>query len=156
MDGNLAMANQLECPDSVYRRRIIFVGVHNKPDMEPLDSRSKSGKLINRVIYGLQIEVGLFEAEFIKTNLFHPTITWFPADANRIIEVYNWITRNRVKDDDIVITLGHIVNEAFRKAKVESIKLGHPSGVWSNLKQEEYIINACIKVSEVIKTVNPI
>lgn len=40
MDGNLAMANQLERPDLVYRQRIIFVGVHNKPGFAPLDSRT--------------------------------------------------------------------------------------------------------------------
>lgn len=34
--------------------RIIFVGIHNKPGMEPLDSRTKSGKIIDEVIAGLE------------------------------------------------------------------------------------------------------
>jgi hypothetical protein len=44
--------------------RIIFVGIHNKPGMKPLDSRTKSGKIIDEVIRGLE------GRECVKTNLF--------------------------------------------------------------------------------------
>lgn len=133
-------------------QRIIFVGVHYKPSMDALDSRTKSGKMIDRVIAGLQTEVGLFEAEFIKSNVF--TTEYFPK--NRTTELDNqwveqWKERMKYRADDIVITLGHTVNEIFRKAKVPSIKIGHPSGVWSKLQKEEYIINVAIKVSEILK-----
>jgi hypothetical protein len=35
--------------------RIIFVGLHNKEHMKPLDSKTKSGKLIDRIIKRLPI-----------------------------------------------------------------------------------------------------
>jgi hypothetical protein len=132
-------------------KRIFFVGVHNKPDMQPLDSRTKSGKMIDRVIAALQTEVGLFEADFIKTNLFDlPSFpSWLPE---RGISVMNWSKRVGRTEHDIVIILGACVHDAFRHCKYPNlIKIGHPSAVWSKIKQEEYIINACIKVSEVLR-----
>lgn len=131
--------------------RIIFVGVHNKPGFAPLDSRSKSGKMIDRVIAGLQTECGLFEAEFVKTNLFD--LPGFPSwSPERGVSVMNWSKRAGRTDDDIVILLGACVHDAFKHCKYPNlVRIGHPSGVWSKLKQEEYIINACIKVSEVLK-----
>lgn len=132
--------------------KIVFVGVHYKPGFDALDSRTKSGKMIDRVIAGLQTEVGLFEAQFIKSNLFD--LEYFPR--NQTVElntqwVEHWKLRVNYSPQDIVITLGQTVNEIFRKARVKSVKIGHPSAVWSHLKQEEYIINACIKVSEVLQ-----
>lgn len=134
--------------------RVIFVGVHYKAGMQALDSRTRSGKLIDRVIEALQIEVDLFGAEFIKSNVFN--LEYWPisqTDQLNRLWVENWRDRLQVKSSDIVITLGQTVNEIFRKAKQPSIKIGHPSACWSKLKQEEYIINACIKVSEVTQSI---
>lgn len=130
--------------------RIIFVGVHNKEGMEPLDSKSRSGKMIDRVIAGLQTEVGLFEADFVKTNLFD--LPYFPQwQPERGMSVINWSNRVGRTNDDLIILLGACVHDAFRNCKYPNlVRIGHPSGVWSKLKQEEYIINACIKVSEIL------
>jgi hypothetical protein len=130
--------------------RIFFVGVHNKPDMQPLDSKSRSGKMIDRVISGLQTEVGLFEAEFIKTNLFNALQTYGTGKTDGAYYVGQWAKRVDYAQGDIVICCGAIVHSYFQKSAIKFIRIGHPSGVWSKLKQEEYIINACIKVSEEI------
>jgi hypothetical protein len=135
--------------------RILFVGIHNKPGMVPLDSRTRSGKMIDRVIAGLQTECGLFEADFIKTNLFD--LPYFPSwSPERAMSVMNWSKRVGRTNEDIVILLGACVHEAFKHNKYPNlIRIGHPSGVWSKLKQEEYIINTCIKVSEVLEVAEP-
>jgi len=149
MDGNLAMANQLEQPDWVHRQRVIFVGVHNKPGMLELDSKTRTGKLVDRVINWLQYELNLSGFIFIKSNLFD--IEYWPKNQTFVLNnqwVEHWKDRVNYSSNDIIITLGHTVNEIFRKAKVKSIKLGHPSAVWSKEKQEDYILNAAIKFSE--------
>ena len=45
--------------------KIIFVGIHNKKGFEPLDSRTKTGNIIDRIIE--RCDKGF---EFEKTNLF--------------------------------------------------------------------------------------
>jgi hypothetical protein len=63
--------------------RVIFVGMHNKPGMEPLDSRTKSGKLIDRIINELPIDC-------IKTNLYDDS---WPVDFEDNDLMLWWIIR---------------------------------------------------------------
>lgn len=131
--------------------KIYFVGIHNKPDMEPLDSISKTGRLVDRCIAALQIELNLFEADFCKTNLFNanemPVLKQAGSDAKLWAERVGW------KEGDIVISLGAIVHTFFRRSGIKFIAVGHPSGVWSNKAKEDYIVNVLIKVNEQINPV---
>lgn len=128
------------------KRRVIFVGVHNKPGMDALDSKSRSGKLIDRVIASL----GTNEFHFIKSNLYN--LEEFPNNRKRELDiawVQNWRERVGLQGIDIVVTLGQTVNTVFRWAKQPSIKVGHPSGVWSHEKQKEYVKRtACLILEE--------
>lgn len=122
--------------------RILFVGMHNKPKMGPLDSCSRSGKLIDRVINALQERLDLFGWDFVKTNLYDKE--YFPAQdtIQPITSVFDWAKRVEYTGDDIVIVLGQCVYDVFKKGNVPYIKLGHPSAVWSHEKQSEYITRA--------------
>lgn len=128
--------------------RIIFVGVHNKPDMEPLDSRTRTGKLVDRVIQRVS-EVPNENHLFLKSNLFN--IDYFPRERTAAHDfgwIDNWKDRVNWTDDDVVVTLGQIVNEVFRKAKVRCVKTGHPSAVWSHDNQEKYIERVFFKIAD--------
>jgi hypothetical protein len=134
--------------------RIVFVGVHNKENFTPLDSGSRTGMLVDRCIIFLQTELDLSGTEFLKTNLFDSLV--MPHLANRDgTEAKAWAQRIGYKPDDIVICLGAIVHQYFRRSGIKFIAVGHPSGVWSKKKQENYIINVGIKVNEIIRSITP-
>jgi hypothetical protein len=123
--------------------RVIFVGVHNKPDMLPLDSRTRTGRVVDRIIAELP------DFQCIKSNLYD--IDYFPQ--NRTLELDNqWVDRWKemvvLQPDDVVVTLGQCVNEVFRKARVRSVKVGHPSAIWSTKGKEEYIQKVYAKICE--------
>jgi hypothetical protein len=122
--------------------KIIFVGVHNKKGFAPLDSRSRSGKLIDKLILALQIELELFEADFVKSNTFD--LEYWPAKEMLCprSSVAEWAARVEYTGDDIVITLGQCVYEVFKHSNIEFIKLGHPSAVWSNESKIDYVSRA--------------
>jgi hypothetical protein len=112
--------------------RIIFVGVHNLPGKTPLDSTTKSGKIIDAVIAGLP------GRECVKTNLF---------DCDKVPEAYlvrcelilDWIQRVKLGKDDIVILLGGQVIKHFPK--------GLPSRnlCWSHPAQRQVSSSAYIE-----------
>lgn len=113
--------------------RIIFVGIHNKPSTKPLDSSTKSGKLIDKIILNLK------EHECIKTNLFD-----YNCIPNEKIEHQkSWIKRYAPSEEDIIILLGNNVHRFFPQnlSVKKIIKIKHPSAIWSKQSQENYIIN---------------
>lgn len=116
--------------------RIIFVGIHNKPGYTPLDSRTKSGKIIDEVIAGLP------GRECVKTNLF---------DTDKLPEqkymgewVLDWIERVRLHHTDTVVLLGDIVQREFPSLPVRIIKAPHPAS--RHIKRQEYISNLIQKI----------
>lgn len=121
--------------------RIVFVGMNNKPGMQPLDSKTRSGKLIDRVIAELQHKLKLFESDFLKTNLYDST-EW-PKDFSQS-DCMEWWVRVNAEPTDIIITLGESVYLRFKK--LNPIKLGHPSSVWSHENQKLYIKRAVAAV----------
>lgn len=115
--------------------RVIFVGMHNKPGKAPLDSTTKSGKLIDRVIAqlpGLTCE---------KSNLWD--CDYWPKGAGFN---YNWPSYVEYDSDDIVVCLGTCVIAAFRRGPIPFIHVGHPSAVWGKLAQVDYIQNCRNKI----------
>lgn len=132
------------------KKRVIFVGVHNKPGLPPLCSTTKTGKMIDRVIAGIDIEC-------LKTNLFD--IDFMPDDLEAAHQYMNWFERIRPEAGDIVITLGKKVRSWFEISEYafKVIMKRHPAGIYSNIKMDAYVeslvnqINKEITMNEVIK-----
>lgn len=79
--------------------KIYFVGIHNKPGMKPLDSKTKSGKIIDQIISQFP------DCECIKTNLCD--IDYFPIDRFEIREeCQKWNETYGAKEDSIIVLLG--------------------------------------------------
>jgi hypothetical protein len=120
--------------------RIIFVGVHNKPRMEPLDSRTKSGKIIDDVIAGLP------GRECVKTNLFNlDRLPHRKADYPAYATV--WRAKIRPCDYDVVVPLGQIVQDHFPSKRIDGalvIKAEHPAS--RRIKKDEYIKDLIDKI----------
>ena len=113
--------------------RILFVGIHNKLGTEPLDSKTKSGKLIDKIIINLK------EHTCIKTNLFD--CDYIPKEE---IEKHKqaWIEKHKPSDNDIIVLLGNNVHKLFPdNIQSKLIKIQHPSSVWSKQSQEKYVKN---------------
>lgn len=121
------------------KHRIVFVGVHNKPRMEPLDSRTRTGKVVDRIITRI-MEVEPEITRCLKTNLYN--IDYFPERRTRAVDiewVHDWMERIMWTETDTIVTLGHCVNECFRWAKVPSVKVCHPAAVWSIEGRQKYV-----------------
>lgn len=123
--------------------RVVFVGMHNKPGMKPLDSKTRSGKLIDRVIKAMKDE-GL-NCEYLKTNLYN--LDHWPK--HNLSQTFEWAQRVEYNGNDIVLTLGQCVYDVFKYSNIEFIKLGHPSACWSHEKQSEYILRAVGAIKKV-------
>lgn len=121
--------------------RIIFVGMHNKGRLLPLDSSTKSGKLIDCVIKRLP------DFEVLKSNLWG--LDHYPRSTH-----FNYKLCDRVgyTSDDIIVALGAYVQDAFRRSPFKFVRMGHPSAVWSHEKQKDYVERALANINlEVLK-----
>jgi len=121
--------------------RIIFVGMHNKPGKQPLDSSTMTGKVIDRIIEQLK------PYECIKSNLFDKE--YFP---NSEVEIWNshirWYNKFKPIDKDLIILLGKWTQDNFLPAPGIVIKLDHPASFnyRSKAQKEEYINSAVAKI----------
>lgn len=126
--------------------RIIFVGIHNKPGMEPLDSRTKSGKIIDEVIKGLE------GRECVKTNLFD--VDEMPDKKNMLDwdkwvdeMVFDWVERTKLYMGDTVVLLGDEVKKYFTIGPLKrKITVPHPAS--RHIKPEQYIQSLIDKILE--------
>ena len=109
--------------------KIFFVGIHNKPNTQPLDSSTKSGKLIDKIILNLK------NHKCIKTNLFN--LNGIPKETKSHQEI--WIKTHSPTEKDIIILLGSNVHKLFPQTNSKIIKAKHPSAIWSKQSQEDYI-----------------
>lgn len=115
-------------------KRVIFVGLHNKPGMKPLDSKTKSGKLIDRVIekcrhHGMNI---------LKTNLYD--VDYLPEGKEKGSLVFDWVERVELFQGDIVVLLGAMVHYDFPMLSLEKlIKVAHPASKRSHVDMNEYV-----------------
>lgn len=119
--------------------RVIFVGIHNKPQTAPLCSSTKSGKLVDRVIAELKGH------DCLKSNLWN--VEYFPAHRENSFN-YEWVERVQYQPGDIVITLGEYVRKAFVKSNIPFVHVGHPSACWSHEKQDDFILNCLIRIEK--------
>jgi hypothetical protein len=113
------------------KKRIIFVGIHYKPGMDALDSKTKSGKQIDSVIRLLDTELPGCMTK--KTNLL--TTEFLPSEWNPELEAHQWAIRENFNaETDVIVALGNIVQSAFKLAKFKNVvRAQHPSRVTSEL-----------------------
>ena len=104
-----------------------------------LDSKTKSGKLIDKVISNLNGHL------CIKTNLFN--CSYIPKED---IEKHKlaWIDKYKPLDKDTIVLLGNRVHRLFPN-NIPSIliKIKHPSSVWSKQAQEGYVLDVLRKIT---------
>jgi hypothetical protein len=110
---------------------VYFVGMHNKPGMKPLDSTTRTGTIIDKIIKGLSDDAALC----VKTNL---------CDMERVaqnsseLQVHRdwWHERFDVKPKDVVVLLGDWVHKAFDCRNLRIVKLRHPARAGKNYSNE--------------------
>lgn len=130
------------------KKRCIFVGIHNKPGKSPLDSSTRSGKVIDVIIRNLP------EFDCHKTNLHD--LEYLPEDSKVLwTDTFtSWRKRAGIKPgevigrDVIVVCLGGYVQQMFRRipGHYNILKLGHPSSPRSREKGLAYISQAISKI----------
>lgn len=126
--------------------KVIFVGLHNKPGMKPLDVRTKSGKLIDRIVQPLThrcIPVRL-------TNLFD--VDYYPKEEEMDKLIFEWVERIELSKHDIVVLLGQTVHDYFPKLPIKNLlKIAHPASKRSHEEMDEYVektFAAILKISQ--------
>lgn len=121
---------------------IYFVGMHNKPGMQPLDSRTKTGKLIDKIIYVLQ------ENKCVKTNLYNTD--YRPNIIQKFDLAMDWHHRIKPSPDDIIVLLGTEVHEHYVKTLEHRkiIKIPHPASRRSHESITGYILYAVEEINK--------
>jgi hypothetical protein len=121
---------------------VIFVGIHNKPDLMPLCNSTRSGKLIQRIINRIP------EFEVQKTNLFDTD--YFPAFEDMEALAKDWYYRVEYDlNKDIVILLGATVHERFVDIGFDKIlKYAHPSSKRSIVDKDRYVTQIVRDIKE--------
>jgi len=127
--------------------KVFFVGMHNKPNMKPLDSKTVSGKIIDAVISQLNFNC-------VKTNLFEED--YLPTD---FLEINNagilWHEKYEPKETDIIVLLGAWVHKNFWWDRFNIVKLPHPASCMGRVNKETYVKNAIEKINKLCLTSTP-
>lgn len=134
------LRNQIiELPDYPIINRIIFVGIHNKQELKPLDISTKTGKIITEIIKQIP--------EYItskRTNLYN--INSFPkSKVFKIFLINKWYSLNRPLETDIIVSLGKHVGHKLNDIN-NIVKVNHPASNYGEKQTTEYVK----KVSELI------
>lgn len=119
-----------------------FVGMHNKPNMKPLDSKTMSGKIIDAIINELPIFCE-------KTNMCE--VDYMPKEKREIwAHNLEWNEKYQPTTDSIIVLLGGWVHKHFLLTNAKIIKLPHPASSIYHAKKEDYIKNAVDKIKSVL------
>ncbi len=119
--------------------RVIFVGMHNKPHMRPLDIGTKTGKLIRRIVKELPEGT-----EVVKTNLYD--IDHFPNAFEMHDLKDEWYWTHLPVDGDVIVLLGQFVHKLFSRHLDGIIKVAHPASKWSHKAMDEYVTRTSEKI----------
>ena len=123
--------------------KLIFVGLHNKPDTNPLCRFTKTGKLLQRVINQLP------EVDIEKTNLYD--IDHYPSNSgDRHQMSIDWYWRVLPCPDDVIILLGAEVHKFFKYDKCKEcsvLKYAHPASMRSHEAMNSYVNKMIIEIT---------
>ena len=114
-------------------KRVIFVGMHNKPDILPLCQTTKSGKLIHRVVKEL-------ECKSVLSNLYD--VEQFPGPFEKYALALDWHHRIDPAASDIIVLLGAEVHKNFISLSgyfSHILKYPHPSSRRSHKQMDEFV-----------------
>lgn len=118
--------------------RIIFVGMHNKPDKIALCSSTKSGKLVDRIAEGFTHK---------KTNLYN--VEYYPKSEQEKYELaIDWVNRVDPAESDVIVLLGAEVHRNFIHKSDKIIKIAHPASQWSHEAMNDYVLRAREKIKK--------
>lgn len=126
--------------------KIIFTGIHNKPGMLPLDGRTHTGQIIDKIIALLAHAPGrIFHQRYIKSNVYDAEII-VSEDATTTLT--NWKQRTGYQPGDVVIALGFRVQKFFSQFEEISpvVKLVHPGAIFGNENRKKYITESVRKI----------
>lgn len=119
-----------------------FVGMHNKIGMKPLDSKTATGKVIDKII-------SLLSCQIVKTNLSETD--YMPNTEAEIQEAQNtWHEKYNPGKNDVIVLLGNWVELNFQKRDLKVIKISHPAGVYGPTNQVSYINKSVEKITSAI------
>lgn len=127
--------------------KVIFVGMHNKPGMKPLDSKTKTGKIVDEII-------PFIKCSCIKSNLCD--VDYMPT-SNEDIHMFNmdWYLRVDPDVNDIIVLLGRCVQENFIRHSTNIVELSHPASFIATNNRGAYINRAISAINEKINKTNP-
>lgn len=111
--------------------KVIFVGMHNKPNTNPICPSTKTGKLVNRIIKELP------EIQVLKTNLYD--IEYYPKSEDKPPLARDWTFRIQPDLDDIIVLMGAEVHKNYIDTVGRVIKIAHPASKWSHVDMDEYV-----------------
>lgn len=127
--------------------KIIFVGLHNKPDKMPLCHTTKTGKLVSRIIKNFPT------MEILKTNLFN--VDYYPRNSNGRYELaMEWTFTYSPDVDDIIVLLGAATHKNFQPTFGNVIKAAHPASKRSHKDMDDYVRNVSNQILDLIKPKN--
>ena len=115
-----------------------FVGMHNKPGMKPLDSKTVSGKIVDAIIFRLPFKctkTNLCEVDYMPTNIIE-------LNSERI----NWQGKYEPKGEDVIVLLGNWVHKNFLSDGFKIVKIAHPASCFGRVNKEKYVLNAISKI----------
>lgn len=125
---------------------VIFVGIHNKPGMKPLDSSTLSGKAIDAVIHQLQ---GI---QTVKANLFD--VDYYPDKSKREELKNEFIERFELSREDVYVLLGSDVKRFLAKDMTgcNVVAAAHPGSLrYSNYDRAVYAHELAQKIKQYLK-----
>lgn len=118
--------------------RVIFVGLHNKPNLSPLCTSTKTGKLIQKIIWQLPLSTITS-----KSNIFD--VDYYPKSTLHFELAQEWFWNQSPTENDIIILLGQATQNAYdihcvhQDSKV--IRVAHPASKRSHESMDEYVKN---------------
>ena len=125
--------------------RIIFVGMYYKTGLKALDSSTKSGKMVDRIMDKLPVGV-----KVKKSNLYD--IARIPLDSEKEELKRFWLDDIKPTPEDIVVLLGAMVHNDCPDIKVRDlIKIAHPASKRSHKEMDEYVEKAASLICRTIK-----
>ena len=131
-------------------KRVIFVGMHNKPGAEePLAPYTKTGKLLTRVVE--RIKKDYPNVKFLRTNLYD--VDYYPDEHEKANLAEEWHERIEVvPEDDIIVLLGADVHKNFR-SRFGSLNLfyyPHPASMRSHEQMDKFVRDLSLSIDAMI------
>jgi hypothetical protein len=122
--------------------KIVFIGIHNKEGLKPLDSSTDSGKRIDAIIANLN---GI---ECLKANLFD--VSYMPLGVDAKAKAKDFVNRVGIQKEDVAVCLGKTVCDYLAKnLKCTVLKVPHPSPM-TMIRKDDYIRDVANRLNNVL------